>query len=216
MTTDYPGLLHYPATERNKVPLLEVLKSVLPLHQPTVNVLEIASGSGQHASYFTPNLPSVTWQPSDCDPDCLKSIEIYSRLANKANYNPPIVIDVSEDCVKWAGGSLRPSFYNAVFCANLIHISPWKVTEGLFKGSGYYLKEGGTLLTYGPYRIHGKLTPESNVQFDQSLRLQNSSWGVRDVDSLEKLAAVHGLKLEQMIDMPANNKTLVFRKQQNL
>lgn len=205
-------MLRFPAAERNKEPILKILRQIIPKVEGFIKALEISSGSGQHAAFFAENLPSVIWQPSDCDEQCLQSIESYATSKKLPNLKPPLDIDVTVDPPSWASGRLKKGSFDLMLCVNLVHISPWTAAEGLFKGSGYYLTPGGRLVMYGPYKIHGVLTPESNIQFDRSLRAQNSAWGVRDVDDINQLAEKNGLEFLEMFDMPSNNKTLLFRK----
>ncbi|CAD5123583.1 DgyrCDS11917 [Dimorphilus gyrociliatus] len=190
--------LKSPAAERNKEPILQVLKEVLKPQDEKQAVLEIAAGTGQHAVYFSQNLTHLTWLPTDCDEKYLKSIRDHIEAASGRCFNvqTPLLLDVTINPSNWASGKLTNKTFDV----------------GLFKGSGYYLKKGGLLITYGPYKLHGIITPESNVQFDNMLRQQNAEWGLRDVDELEKLAKENGMQLEKMFDMPSNNKILLFRK----
>ncbi len=191
-----------PAAERNREPILEVLGRVLP---ESGTVLEIASGTGQHAAFFCERLPHLRWQPSDVSPDALRSIEAWVTELARDNLLSPVELDV-----------VQPSWpveaANAVVCINMIHISPWETTEGLFRGASSLLDEGSPLVTYGPYRLHGRHTAPSNIAFDESLRSRDRRWGVRDVDELAALAGRMGFSLEDRVEMPANNMTLVWRR----
>lgn len=195
--------LDYSATQRNKHAILEVLRRLV---DPGSRVLEIASGSGQHAVHFAANLPGVSWQPSSYEANERASIEAYRRdHAELKNLAAPIAIDVRDD--DWATGT-----FDAIFCANMLHIAPWTAAEGLFRGAGRLLGSDGLLITYGPYRFDGAWTAESNAMFDARLRERDPSWGVRDTRDLEVLGAAADLVLVDTIVMPANNHVLVFRK----
>ena len=192
-----------PSAERNREPILQVLRTTLDLGQP-LKCLEIASGSGTHVGHFSQHLPHVTWQPSDCDPENLPSLRAYT--SERENILEPIVIDISKTIVL---DNFRP---DVILCINMIHISPWVCTLGLLANSGQLLKEGGRLITYGPYKHNGVLEPESNRQFDQSLRGMNWEWGIRDIEDIKAEAARERLELTNLVEMPANNKMLVFTK----
>ncbi len=189
-----------PAAQRNADPIREVLERVLA---PGL-VLEIASGTGQHAAHMARALPAVTWQPSDVDAHALASIAAWVESAGLPNLRPPIELDVTDD--PWPVSA--PS---AVVCINMIHIAPWSAALALFRGAASVLPAGGLLYTYGPYRFDG-ITAPSNDSFDSSLRAHDSSWGVRDVRDLEAAAAAVGLRLDEVVAMPANNHSLVFRR----
>jgi Protein of unknown function (DUF938) len=177
------------------------------------DVVETGSGTGQHVVDFASHLPEVTWWPSDLNEQHLKSIAAWRAHAGLANIRPPLRIDLSDPkwCAEMHNGS-GPANLLAVFCANVIHIAPWRVAEGLFAGAGHYLQTGGRLFLYGPFKRGGEHTAPSNAAFDQSLRDQNAEWGVRDIDDLQKLAASAGLTLVESVEMPANNLTLVFER----
>ena len=190
-----------PATERNREPILGVLRRVLPEHGL---VLEIASGTGQHAVALAGALPGVTWQPTDHDPVSLASIAAYRADAALPNLRPPLALDV--EAWPWP-----VDHADAIVCINMIHISPWSATVALFAGAARALPPGGVLVTYGPYRFAGKLPAPSNQAFDESLRARDPRWGIRDVVDLEAEAARAGLRLEETVALPANNHALVFR-----
>jgi SAM-dependent methyltransferase len=191
-----------PAAERNRRPILEVLRRILP---PSGTVLEIASGTGQHAAFFAQHLPALRWQPSDQAPDALSSIVAWVGEEARDNLLAPVRLDVREPV--WPIEEV-----DAMLCINMIHISPWESTEGLFAGARRLLSEGAPLVTYGPYRLHGEHSAPSNAAFDQSLRSRNRSWGVRDIDELAELAGRTGLSLDERVPMPANNMTLIWRR----
>ncbi len=189
-----------PATHRNRTPILRVLGRWLT---GPARVLEIASGTGQHAIYFAAQLPHLSWQPSERDPDALASIESWIAAEGGANVAAPIELDAC--ATAWPSQRV-----DAVFNANMIHISPWSVAEGLFAGAGRILGRAGLLFLYGPFKVAGRHTAPSNLAFDADLRQRNSSWGVRDLEALEELARGVGLELVEKNDLPANNKLLVF------
>ncbi|CDQ77770.1 unnamed protein product [Oncorhynchus mykiss] len=189
-------MLNAPAAERNKEPILAVLRESVDTAKP-LNALEISSGTGQH--------------PSEFDRQSLASIDAYRAHHNLPNVKPAIHLDASLPCENWGG--IQPESLDLVLNINMIHISPMACTEGLFKGAGTILKPQGVLLTYGPYALNGQITPQSNIDFDLSLRSRNPEWGLRDVTLLRSVAERSGLFLEKMVDMPANNKCLLFRKE---
>lgn len=194
---------HYPATGRNRGPILDVLRQYLP---PEGVVLEIASGSGEHACWFASQLPGIRWYPSDGDPECLGSIEAWRQDEGLADrIAPPLLLDVSAQ--PWPIDTA-----DVVFCANMIHISPWQATQGLMIGAGRVLPAGGILAVYGPFKIDGKHTAPSNATFDADLRARDPRWGVRDLEAVEVLAQAAGLEHQATITMPANNLSVVWRK----
>ena len=205
------GRLDAAAFHRNHRPIRAVLQQFLA--GKSGDVVEAGSGTGQHVVDFAGHIPEVTWWPSDLNEQHLKSIAAWRAHAGLANIRPPLRIDLSDPlwCSEMHDGS-GPGELLAVFCANVIHIAPWRVAEGLFAGAGRYLQTGGRLFLYGPFKRGGKHTAPSNAAFDQSLRDQNAEWGVRDIDDLQKLAASAGLKLVESVEMPANNLTLVFER----
>ncbi len=205
------GRLDAAAFHRNHRPIRAVLQPFLA--GKSGDVVEAGSGTGQHVVDFARHIPEVTWWPSDLNEQHLKSISAWRAHAGLANIRSPLRIDLSnpEWCAEMHNGS-GPTNLLAVFCANVIHIAPWRVAEGLFAGAGRYLRTEGRLFLYGPFKRGGKHTAPSNAAFDQSLRGQNAEWGVRDIDDLEELAANAGLRLVETVEMPANNLTLVFER----
>lgn len=197
-----PAKRHAPATARNRDPILSVLRQVLPERG---RLLEIASGTGEHAAWFAPNFPGLTWQPSDLDDDNLDSIAAWVAEAGLANLLPPLRLDVT---AAWPDGEL-----DAIFNANMIHISPWDTAIGLMQGAGRHLAAGGVLVVYGPFRLGGAHVSDSNRDFDDWLRAQDPRWGVRDLEAVADLAAGNGLALDDVVEMPANNRTVVLRKE---
>ena len=168
-------------------------------------VLEIGCGSGQHGAYFAEHLPHLTWIPSDPEADHRASAGAWAEQADLTNVLPAIHLDA-------ARGPWPVERADIVYCANVIHISPWSVTEGLLAGVGRLLDPGGALILYGPFKLAGRHTAPSNARFDASLTGRDPSWGVRDLDVVSALAATHGLTLEERVQMPANNQTVVFRR----
>ncbi|HEY0483998.1 MAG TPA: DUF938 domain-containing protein [Kofleriaceae bacterium] len=192
---------HAPATARNREPIRQVLARELP---PRGTVLEIAAGSGEHAIYFARAFPALTWQPSDASDAALASIAAWRAEAELDNLRAPVALDVT--AATWPVAQI-----DAIVCINMVHISPWEATLGLFSGAARLLPSGGLLYLYGPYRFSGAFTAPSNAEFDRSLRDRDPRWGVRDVDDLVVVAGSHGLALRDTIEMPANNHSLVFR-----
>lgn len=205
--------LKSPATARNRDPILAVLREHLP---PLARVLELASGSGEHGVHFTQAMPGWQWQPSDTEPEALASIDAWRRYAQRAeqgrapaeNLLEPIALDVT---ASWPG-ALHGASFDAIVAINLIHISPWRVTEALMRRAGEHLVDGGMLFLYGPYRRHGQHTSSSNQAFDANLRARDPAWGVRDLESVEAEATANGLTLERVVEMPANNLSVIFRR----
>jgi hypothetical protein len=195
-------LLTSPAAERNKDPILTVLETVLPAQG---NVLEIASGTGQHVCFFAAELPGIRWQPTEPDAASREAIVTRVREAALANVEPPILLDVHEP--RWP---VAPS-YDAVVCINMVHISPWSATQALCLGAARHLRTHGKLVLYGPYLENGHAV-QSNLDFDATLKRRNLEWGLRELEDVTRVAAQHGLQRQQVVRMPANNLTVVFSK----
>lgn len=203
------GRLDGPAFHRNWAAILAVLTRFLGGR--TGDVLEIGSGTGQHAVEFCRGLPDVTWWPSDHLESHLRSIAAWRAHAKLGNLKAPIAIDASQS--DWHPSEHgAPERFTAMFCANVIHIAPWAVAEGIFAGAGRHLAPGGLLLLYGPFRRDGVHNSEGNVTFDERLRRDNPEWGVRDTADLKKLGEANGLRFVEVVEMPANNGTLVFAR----
>jgi hypothetical protein len=188
-----------PATERNRTAILEVLRRVLP---PSGLVLEVASGTGEHCAFFAAALPALDWQPSDPDAESRASVDAWcGRLPN---VRAALALD--------AAGDWPVARAEAVLCVNMVHIAPWEATVGLMRGAGRVLGAGAPLVLYGPYRRDGVATAESNEDFDRSLRARDARWGLRRLEEVAAEAARNGFGAPEVVEMPANNVTVVFRK----
>ena len=205
------GRLDAAAFHRNHEPIWAVLQKFLA--GKSGDVAEVGSGTGQHVVHFAKHTPDIIWLPSDLNERHLKSIEAWRAHTGLPNIRPPLRIDLSDPawCAEMHDGS-GPAELLAVFCANVIHIAPWRVAEGLFDGAGRYLRRDGRLFLYGPFKRDGKHTAMSNAVFDTSLREQDADWGVRDIVDLEQLAGGVGLALVETVQMPANNMILAFQR----
>jgi hypothetical protein len=205
------GRLDAAAFHRNHQPIWTVLQKFLA--GKSGDVVETGSGTGQHVVHFARHAPDITWWPSDLNEQHLKSIAAWQAYTGLANVRPPLRIDLSDPlwCPEMHDGS-GPGKLLAVFCANVIHIAPWRVAEGLFAGAARYLRADGRLFLYGPFKRDGKHTALSNAVFDTSLRERDPEWGVRDIADVQKLAAGVGLVLKEIAEMPANNLILVFER----
>jgi hypothetical protein len=198
------------AYHRNLSPILAVLQRVL--RDRSGHVLEIGSGTGQHVVGFAKALPTLTWWPTDPNPNHLKSIEAWRRHSGMANVAPPFALDVVDPDARLDGEGRPPEALAAIISMNVIHITPWSVCEGIMHIAGRRLVNGGFLGLYGPFKRGGEHTAPSNAAFDASLQLENRQWGVRDVEAVEEAGRSRGLHLSEVIEMPANNLTLVFER----
>jgi SAM-dependent methyltransferase len=194
--------LRSPAAARNRAPILGVLARVVPAEG---TILEVGSGSGEHAVFAAPRLPGRLWQPTDVDPDALESIRAWREELPSENLLAPLRFDPRER--PWRFAELT-----AVVSINVIHISAWEVCEALIEGAAGALPPGGVLYLYGPFRIDGRHTAPSNEAFDASLRARDPAWGVRDLADVRRLAERRGLVQESEVSMPANNLSVVFRR----
>ena len=192
------------SAERNKGPILDVVARVLPRRGV---VLEIASGTGQHVVHFAKAFSGLTWQPSDPDAELRESIALRVRDEQLPNVNPPIDLDVTRH--PWP---LQTA--DALVSINLIHVAPWSATLALFEGAKALLPTQHVLLLYGPYRRYGRQTSESNAQFDSDLRAHNPEWGLRDLEAVSDVARRAGFVPTEIVDMPANNFSLVFKRRE--
>ncbi|HVR03363.1 MAG TPA: DUF938 domain-containing protein [Polyangia bacterium] len=197
------GGLHAAATERNREPILEVLRRVLP---PRGLVLEIASGTGQHVAFFASALPAaLRWQPSDASAAYLESILAWAGSSGASNIAPPVELDVERQ-------SWPVTAADAILNINMIHIAPWSATEALFQGAARLLPPSAVLFLYGPFKRDGRHTAGSNERFDERLRAEDPRWGVRDLGEVQRVASAAGFLAAEVIPMPANNLSLVFRR----
>lgn len=194
--------LQYPATERNRDAILGVLRGVLP---SSGLVLEIASGSGEHVVHFAKAFPGLTFQPTDPEEAALRSIEAWTQHAGAANVRPPLMLNAAAD--RWPVERA-----DAILCINMIHIAPWRATEGLMRGAANILPAGAPLYLYGPYRQADIVTAPSNEAFDASLKARDPDWGLRDLVTVAALARAEGFSAPTVTPMPANNLSMVFRK----
>jgi hypothetical protein len=203
---------HSPAAERNRQPILQVLQQVLPAQGVA---LEIASGTGQHAAWFAAGLPGWAWQPSDAQPDAFDSIGAWCAHAGVTNVRKPVVLDVLAP--HWPHGEMEfTEPFDAIFCANMLHISPWTTCAALMRGAAQHLAPQGKLIVYGPFLERGVPTSPGNQGFEADLRQRNPAWGIRALDDVAQQAALGGLQLSQRIEMPANNLLLVFGRAPNI
>lgn len=193
---------HAPATLRNRDAITGVLADWLPA---TGTVLEVASGSGEHVVYFAATFPHLDWQPSDPDPAGLTSIALYRAEAGLANIAPPLALDASSE--RWPVDRA-----DAILCINMVHISPWSATLGLFAGASQLLAAGAPLILYGPYIESDTPTAESNLAFDASLRARDPAWGLRDTGVVQAAATDAGFGFTERRAMPANNLMLLYRR----
>lgn len=197
------GGLSAAATQRNREPILAVLRPVLSRLPPAGLVLEIASGTGQHVAFFAPQFPALRWQPTDLLPAHRDSISAWSRQASATNIAPPLALDVEQQ--PWPIAQA-----DAILNINMIHIAPWSATEALFRGSAALLAPGAPLFLYGPFTRDGVTTAESNLRFDERLRAEDPRFGVRALEDVARVATSAGFREPAVTEMPANNLALVF------
>lgn len=196
------GLPRNPSAQRNKVPIRRVLEHVLPA---SGDVLEIASGTGEHVLHFAEAMPGLRWHPSEIDAALRRSMSRAIEAAGLTNVEAPLALDVR--------GAWPIDRADALVCINMIHIAPWAASRGLFSGAERVLADGAAMVVYGPFRRFGEHTAPSNARFDASLRAQDREWGIRAVEDVAALAGGHGLDLAEVVEMPANNLCLIFRRQ---
>ncbi len=204
-----PGaLLESPAAQRNRAPILEMLRGILPAKG---QALEIASGTGQHVAHFASHMPGWVWQPSDAQADGFESIRAWCAQAGAVNVREPKLLDVMSP--EWPTGSAEfPDQFDAIFCANMLHIAPQATCAALMAGAAKHLSPNGALITYGPYLKRDVPTSPGNVAFDESLRQRDPAWGIRALEDVVHQAELAGLRLATQVEMPANNLLLVFRR----
>ena len=203
MTHYHDGRLHAPPTDRNRDPILAVLRRWLPA---TGTVLEIASGTGQHALYFTGQLPGITWQPTDIGEGQLRSIAAWRATEERPNLLAPLPLDVTSD--DWPVDRA-----DAILNVNMIHASPWTTCLGLFRGAARVLPPGAPVLLYGPFMIDGEHTAPSNARFSLDLQSRHPNWGVRDLADVRRVANENGFELAERVPVPSNNFVVVFTRQ---
>jgi cyclopropane fatty-acyl-phospholipid synthase-like methyltransferase len=191
-----------PATARNREFILPILQRVLPAKG---NVLEIGSGTGEHAVFFASKLPNLTWQPSEMNADALPSIQAWVEYSAVPNISSPIVLDVN--AAQWP-----ILHFGALVCINVIHYSPWSSTQALFAGASILLPADGVIYCYGAYKRGGRHTAPSNEAFDMWLKDRDPHFGVRDLEAVEEIAVAQGFRLDEVIAMPSNNFSLIFRR----
>jgi hypothetical protein len=199
--------LSSPATQRNRGPILEVLRRILP---PVGTVLEIASGAGEHAIWFAQHFPDLVFQPSDPDPNHRASIAAWTATTGVTNVCLPLALDTTTP--DWDANARIPLELSAILCINMIHVAPWSATLGLMRGAGKLLGPERLLYLYGAYKRDGQHTSPSNAAFDANLRGRDPSWGVRDLERVAEAAAAAGFALDEVVAMPANNLSVIFRK----
>ncbi|GAB5480803.1 MAG: DUF938 domain-containing protein [Parasphingorhabdus sp.] len=193
---------HAPATLRNRDAIIAVLQEVLP---DSGTVLEVASGTGEHAVYFGEKFPDLTWQPSDPDPDGCRSIAGWTKRAGVGNVLPPLQLDAL--ALRW--DIEKPS---AILCINMVHIAPWEASIGLFEKAALLLEPGSSFYLYGPYFRGDAPTAQGNLDFDRSLKSRNLRWGIREVADMDTLATKNGFTRTDLVEMPANNLSLIYRR----
>lgn len=198
--------LHSPAADRNKQPILEALLGLLPAQG---QALEIAAGTGQHGPHFMAGLPGWSWQATDLEPSRLEAIAAWAELAPaevRARLPAPLQLDVLAE--PWPLDAQR---YELIFCANMLHVAPWRCCAGLMRGAVRHIAPAGQLITYGPYLETGVPTAASNLAFDADLRARDPAWGLRSLEAVRGEAEAAGLQLQQRIAMPANNLLLAWQ-----
>ncbi len=199
--------LNFPATTRNRDYIAAVLSNYI---SPNCLLLEIASGSGEHGVFFQKKFPSITWQTSD--PELVHRKSINSWIMHEMLYSKmPEPLDLDVEMRPWPITKEIKSLIHGIVCINMIHISPWSCTRSLFQESKNYLDQSNFLMLYGPFLRKEKQTSESNLNFDQSLKIQNPLWGLRDLENVNHIAFENGFKLDNVIDMPANNLSVIYR-----
>jgi SAM-dependent methyltransferase len=198
-----PTVPHSAAADRNKQPILDVLRRVLPARG---TALEIAAGTGQHAAWFAAALPGWAWQPTDADPEILPAIAAWTSQEHLPNVRSPLALDVM--AAQWPVSGP----FDAIYCANMLHIAPWAACAALMRGASRHLAPDGVLVTYGPYLEDGVATSPGNLAFDASLRERDAAWGIRRREDVEAEARRVGLALRERHAMPANNLLLVFSR----
>ena len=199
--------LNFPATTRNRESIAAVLSNYI---SPNSFLLEIASGSGEHGVFFQKKFPSITWQTSD--PELVHRNSINSWIMHEGLYSKmPKPLDIDVEMRPWSINNRLAALIKGIVCINMIHISPWSCTRSLFEESKKYLDQSNFLMLYGPFLRKEKQTSESNLNFDQSLKIQNPLWGLRNLEDVNVIASENGFNLDNVIDMPANNLSVIYR-----
>ena len=196
-----------PASERNKAPILEHLATLLPADG---HVLEVASGLGQHVVHFAGHLPASRWQPTEADPELLAVVRARVSSAGLDNVHEPVLLDVLAP--DWSRATAALGRVDAIYAANLFHIAAWAVTDAVVRAAPMLLAPRGRLIVYGPFRVGGRHVSSGNAAFDLSLRERNPDWGIRDLELVLDAAAEAGFSRNQVIEMPANNRLVVFER----
>jgi len=202
---EHDARLRSPSVERNKEPILDVLR---PHLLPGMQILEIASGTGEHGAHIASNIKGLIWQPSDLSPEARVSITAWADHLQGPDFKPPIEVDASAQT--WP--LQQPGSLDGLVCINMIHISPFDAAKGVISGAAKYLKPGGFLFFYGPFKREGQHTAPSNQAFDVNLKSRDSEWGIRDLEEIQSLVEAAGFALVGVTDMPANNLSVLFRK----
>jgi hypothetical protein len=215
MTDSHDARRYAPSTQRNREPIANVLKKLL---RPGACVLEVASGTGEHAAVLSETLQVDRWWPSDLEAHALTSINAWREHAAPNRVNPPLLLDVTREITEIThtldAHGLSPGTVDAIVCINMIHISPWTACEGLLRCAEAVLAPDGMLYLYGPFKRDGDHTAPSNRDFDLQLRSRDARWGVRDLEAVSEQARLHGLQLTTVVAMPANNFSVVFTRSQ--
>lgn len=198
-----------PATQRNREPILKVLQRILP---STGTILEIASGTGEHAVFFAPRLSGRKWLPTDINYLSLASISAWLEQEPSDKIYPPILLNVCENIWAIEQENQYLAEITAIVNINMIHIAPWSACLGLIAGAGRILPQNGILYLYGPFKQNGQHTAPSNAAFDEMLKSQNPAWGVRDLEEVMAVAKMQNLQWRETISMPANNLSVIFQK----
>ncbi len=199
-----------PSSYRNEAPIREQLLRFIGSGEG--DLLEVAAGTGQHSAAFSSTFTQLNWWPTDLDPENLASIEAWRAEDGGPNLQAAQTLDVTSE--GWTSGGPIPPLpgtFRYIMCCNMVHISPWAATQGLFAGAERKLLKDGVLFIYGPYRRNGQHTSEGNASFDVSLRSRDPSWGIRDLEDMDALGQAHGFHLHEVVQMPANNLSLIFR-----
>ncbi|XP_067637766.1 UPF0585 protein CG18661 isoform X2 [Eurosta solidaginis] len=203
----------HPTADRNCKPISEAFLQQVDLRGIHLKLLEISAGYGQHAGYLAPLTPNITFYTSEYDRSMFSSIKGYAADCATKNIREPWFIDISKHPNEWVKQyGLKNESFDYLLNINMLHITPWSCAIGLFQNAGYLLKPNGKLFTYGAYIINGVLEPQSNINFDKYLRSCNSDWGIRDVADLKKLGVEYKIELLATVDMPSNNKFLIWQK----